>query len=176
MAEAHPDDVELQVAPGYSLKSVGLEMRTVGRLAEAMNLLELSSAIWERLANAYPAVTEFQIQQARVLNGTGMVLDSAGQLPGALAKYNAALKRLLSLREANPDQVDIQVRLGYVYNNLGGTLGRLGRNAEVLEEFRRGATVFRALADATRTSPRTGTIRYIVNYACVTLFASLVGW
>ena len=153
LADAHPEDADLQAGLAEDLRTTARELTTLGRMNEAMKLLERSRAAWKRLANANPAVIRFQTQEARVLTTMGNALLGSSKTADALPVYREALSRFEKLTAAHPDEVQLQVSFGYAHNNLGGALEDVGRLAEALDELGRAAAVFQTLADAHPDEP-----------------------
>jgi serine/threonine-protein kinase len=153
LADAHPQDVDIQAGLATVLESVSRELIAAGRPGEALELLERSQATWRRLADANPAVTLFQARQASIFNSMGFAQFVAGKVAESVAARREALARYQKLAEAHPDRVEFRVSVGYLHNNLAHTFVPLGRLAEALEEFRRGVEVFRALAEAHPEEP-----------------------
>ena len=154
LADAHPEDTDLQAGLADDLRTTARELVYMGRMDKALKLFERSRAAWKRLADANPAVTLFQAREGSVLNGIGATLMGSGKSAEAVPVYREALSRFQKLTGAHPDEVSLQVRLGYVHNNLGLALWRLSDLPRALEEFGQGAAVFQMLADAHPDAPR----------------------
>jgi tetratricopeptide (TPR) repeat protein len=152
LADANPEDADLQATLAVGLRTTARELVTLGRTDKAIELLERSRAVWKRLADANPAVTSFQVEEAKVLLSIGNALPS-GRYAEAVPVIREAQSRYSRLTSAHPDEVRLQVSLGYAHNNLGFALEGLGRLAESLDEFSRGAAVFRTLAEAHPAEP-----------------------
>ena len=153
LADAHPEDADLQAGLAEDLRTTARELTTLGRMNEAMKLLERSRAAWKRLANANPAVIRFQTQEARVLTTMGNALLGSSKTADALPVYREALSRFEKLTACAPRQGSASGLLRVRPQQPGRSVEDVGRLAEALDELGRAAAVFQTLADAHPDEP-----------------------
>jgi hypothetical protein len=127
-----------------ALNKVGVRLKTVGRLEEALAAGREVAAVFRRLADARPDA--FLPDLAMSLSNLGAMNSALGRLEEALAASREAADILRRLADARPDA--FLPDLANSLNTLGSVLSNLGRLEEALAASREAVDIRRPLADA----------------------------
>ena len=137
-----PDALARLAMANFELGSITYEL---GDKEDALQALEGSLAIRERLAREIPGLPQFASELAASLNFIGRVKTDLGRLPEALTAHEQAHAIRERLRE-NPKATSFQRDLAWSLNNIASVYSAMGRSAEAIESYERSRTIFERLA------------------------------
>lgn len=118
LANAHPDNVDRQLAYSEIHASLGIVHWYQGELDLAFASFETARKIVERASTLAPKNAELVFQISYLENNIGHVLEARGKLEEALVHYRnmlATSERLVAMDPANQDG---PTQLGLAHNNL----------------------------------------------------------
>jgi tetratricopeptide (TPR) repeat protein len=141
--ETMPDALARLAMANFELGSITYEL---GDKEDALQALEGSLAIRERLAREIPGLPQFASELAASLNFIGRVKTDLGRLPEALTAHERAHAIRERLARENPKPTSFQRDLAWSLNNIALVYSKMGRSAEAIELYERSRTIFERLA------------------------------
>ncbi len=120
----------------------------MGKQDEALESLEKSLSIRQKLADANPSVTEYQSDLTATLNQIGVALASQDKPAEALKWYEKARAIGQKLADTNPLVTEFQSNLAFIWNNVGIALEKMGKPAEALAAYDRAQAITQKLVVA----------------------------
>ena len=146
LAEAHPDDVDRQLAFSEIHASLGIVHWYQGELDQANASFEAARKIVEHASTLAPDNAELLFQISYLENNIGHVLEARGKLDEALAHYRNMLATSEKLVAMDPANQDGPTQLGLAHNNLAKMALLGGDLPTAVERYRADVVIELALA------------------------------
>ena len=137
LADAAPNNLELQRSRSVMLNEFGDTYRDQGNLPAALDAFKASLAIAERLAKADPGNAGWQRDLSVSHDRIGDVLRAQGNLPAALDAFKASLAIRDRLAKADPGNAGWQRDLALSYGRVASLQAKQGARDEARAGYQR---------------------------------------
>jgi tetratricopeptide (TPR) repeat protein len=131
----HPDVVTYKSSLARCYNRLGISLRHLQRLDEALGSYQKARETWELLVSSNPSVTDYRSDLAGVINNMANIQQVKGMKEEALGSYREAFKNNEVAAAANPGVLRYQNGLAGCLNAIGMLEVSLGRTNVALQTF-----------------------------------------